>query len=87
MLILTRKVNEEVVIDKDIILRETDVYADEIKLEISRRRNDEIIVDGDIVIKVIDVMGDKAKLGFLAPKEVDINRAEIEYAKRNHPRH
>ena len=86
MLILTRRINEEVVIDKDIILRVTDVARDEVKLEITRRRNDEIVVDGDIMIKIIEVMGDKAKLGFVAPQDVDINRAEIEYAKRNHPR-
>jgi carbon storage regulator len=46
-------------------------------LVITRRIDEEIVIDGRIRIKVLGVDRGKVKLGFLAPKEVSIKRAEL----------
>jgi len=41
------------------------------------RKVDEQIIIGDIKIMVVEIRGDKVRLGFDAPKEIPIHRAEI----------
>lgn len=44
---------------------------------ITRRLDDEIIINDTIRIKVIDITGNRVRLGFTAPDDVSIRRAEV----------
>ena len=46
-------------------------------LVLSRKRNQRIVIGDDIEIVVVAVQGDRVKLGFNAPDDVQIHRAEI----------
>ncbi len=46
-------------------------------LVLSRKTNQRIVISDDIEIVVIAVQGDRVKLGFNAPNDVRIHRAEI----------
>ena len=47
-------------------------------LVLSRRRGQNVVIDGHIVVRVIEIKGDKVRLGFEAPRDVRVNREEIE---------
>jgi carbon storage regulator len=53
-------------------------------LVLSRHPDQSIIIDGNIVVTVIEVRGDKVRLGIDAPRDVSVNRKEIEDAIRRH---
>ena len=46
-------------------------------LILSRKSGQEIVVGGDIRIRVLQVRGNRVRLGFDAPGEVSIQRAEL----------
>ena len=46
-------------------------------LVLSRKINESVVIDDIITIKIISVKGDKVKLGFEAPDDVNIRRAEL----------
>ena len=49
-------------------------------LVLSRKENESIVIRGDIVVTVIDVRGGKVRLGIEAPREIPVNRREIQDA-------
>lgn len=55
-------------------------------LVLSRKIHEKIVIDGDIILTVVDIIGDRVKLGFNAPHDVTIDRAEVDLAKRQPPR-
>jgi carbon storage regulator len=46
-------------------------------LVLSRKRGERIVIGNDIAVVVLEVRGDRVKLGFTAPAEVPIHRAEV----------
>lgn len=46
-------------------------------LVLSRKRGEAILIGNDITVTVLEVRGDRVKLGFSAPGEVAIHRAEV----------
>jgi len=46
-------------------------------LYLVRKEGEEVIIDGDIVIKVLSVGKSRVKLGFQAPREISVFRAEL----------
>ena len=46
-------------------------------LVLSRKRGERIVIGDDITVTVLEVRGDRVKLGFAAPGEVPIHRAEV----------
>lgn len=46
-------------------------------LILTRKLNEEIVIDGDITIKIISISENQVKLGFVAPKNIQINRKEV----------
>ena len=50
-------------------------------LVLSRKVGEEIILNGNITLKVTDIGGGQVRLGFSAPRDVSIDRAEIHAAK------
>jgi carbon storage regulator len=58
-------------------------------LVISRRPNETVVVGGSIRVTVTKIVGNKVWLGFDAPREVVVNREEIQQlvdAKAANPR-
>lgn len=49
-------------------------------LVLSRHKNESIVINNDITIVVVDIRGDKVRLGVKAPKEVPVNRREVQDA-------
>lgn len=45
---------------------------------LSRRRGESIVIDGRIVVTVLEIRGDKIRLGIDAPRDVSVNRREVE---------
>jgi len=56
-------------------------------LVLSRRPLEAIIIDGDIKVTVLSVRGNQVRLGIEAPKDVTINREELEVTKQEEGRH
>lgn len=52
-------------------------------LILSRKKAEKIVINGNIIITVIEVRGDKVRLGFDAPKDVRVDRAEIHERRLN----
>lgn len=52
-------------------------------LILTRRPGEAIVVNGNIKITVVGVKGNQVRIGIDAPKEVTVNREEIEIAKRD----
>jgi carbon storage regulator len=50
-------------------------------LVLSRKVGEEIIINGNVTLKVTDIGGGQVRLGFSAPRDVSIDRAEIHAAK------
>jgi carbon storage regulator len=46
-------------------------------LVLSRKRGESIVIGNQITVTVLEVQGDRIKLGFTAPAELPIHRAEI----------
>jgi len=46
-------------------------------LSLSRKRGERIMIGSNIELTVIAIRGQRVQLGFSAPKEIAINRAEI----------
>lgn len=46
-------------------------------LVLSRKRGEAIVIGNDITVTVLDVQGGRVRLGFTAPGEAPIHRAEI----------
>jgi carbon storage regulator len=49
-------------------------------LVLSRKKNESIIINDDISIVVVEIRGDKVRLGIEAPKEIPVNRGEVQEA-------
>ena len=47
-------------------------------LVLSRRTNESIVIDGNITITVLRTKGNNVRLGIEAPKEVPIQREELQ---------
>ena len=47
---------------------------------LSRKLNESVIIDGHIIVTVVDIRGDKVRLGITAPREISVNRNEVEDA-------
>ncbi len=52
-------------------------------LVLSRKRGERIVIGDDITVTVLEVRGDRVKLGFTAPAEVPIHRAEVQQSIEN----
>jgi len=46
-------------------------------LVLGRKRGESVVIGNDITVTVLEVRGDRVKLGFGAPGEVAIHRAEV----------
>jgi len=49
-------------------------------LVLSRQRNEQVVIgtgDTAVTVTVIEIRGDKVRLGFAAPRETRIDRAEV----------
>lgn len=46
-------------------------------LVLSRKRGESVVIGNDVTVTVLEVRGDRVKLGFSAPGEVPIHRAEV----------
>ncbi len=49
-------------------------------LVLSRKAGESIIIDGKITVMVVEIRGDKVRLGIEAPKDVSVNRKEVQDA-------
>lgn len=47
-------------------------------LVMSRERGEEVVIGGEIVVSVVEIRGEKVRLGFTAPRDVPINRREVQ---------
>ena len=52
-------------------------------LVLSRKCGEAIVIAGDITVTVLGVVGNRVKLGFVAPGDAPIHRAEV-YAQIEH---
>lgn len=46
-------------------------------LVLTRKKNEVVVIDGGILITVVELKGDRVRLGFSAPENVKIHRAEV----------
>jgi len=46
-------------------------------LVLSRQRDQSVMIGRQVEVKVVDIRGDKVRLGFVAPKNVEVDRMEI----------
>jgi carbon storage regulator len=54
-------------------------------LVLSRKVGEEIIIGDDIRVRVLSVQGNQIRLGFVAPRDVEIQRQELLDPGRNKP--
>lgn len=47
-------------------------------LILTRKIGEELMIGDDIRVKVIDIKGGRVRLGFAAPREIIINRSELD---------
>lgn len=52
-------------------------------LVLSRKVEEKIIINSNIVVTVLSVSGDKVKIGIEAPKNVSVNREEVEKREKD----
>lgn len=50
-------------------------------LVLSRKVEEQIVIGGDVTVTVLEIKGDRVRLGVEAPRNVPVNRQEIEVAK------
>ena len=46
-------------------------------LVLTRKSNESVIVGDNVEVKVLGIRGDQVSLGFVAPREMKINRKEV----------
>ena len=46
-------------------------------LVLTRQRDQSVVIGQDMEVKVVDVRGDKVRLGFIAPRQVTVDRKEV----------
>lgn len=46
-------------------------------LVLSRKKDEDVMIGNNIIVSVIEIRGDKVRLGFNAPKEIPVHRAEV----------
>lgn len=49
-------------------------------LVLSRHKNESVFIGDGIEVVVVEIRGDKVRLGFSAPKDVPVHRAEVYHA-------
>jgi carbon storage regulator len=54
-------------------------------LVLSREIGEKIVIGDNITLEVVDIRGDKVRLGFIAPREVSVDREEVRQAKEANP--
>lgn len=47
-------------------------------LVLTRHVGEQVVINGNIIVEVVEIRGDKIRLGFAAPAEIPIHRAEIQ---------
>jgi carbon storage regulator len=47
-------------------------------LVLTRRTGEEVVIGGNIRIKVTEVSGQRVRLGITAPKDIRVDRAEVD---------
>lgn len=47
-------------------------------LVLSRRLNETVVINGNVTVRVVDISRGKVRLGIIAPKDVTINRLEVQ---------
>jgi len=52
-------------------------------LVLTRQVDQSVMIGHEVEMKVVDIRGDKVRLGFLAPKEIEIDRREVFELKRH----
>lgn len=50
-------------------------------LILSRKRDEKVMIGNDVVVTVVSIEDGKVRLGFEAPAEIAVDRAEIRFAK------
>lgn len=48
-----------------------------VMLVLSKRKGEVIVINNEVTVSVVEIRGDQVRLGFIAPKEVQINRREV----------
>lgn len=56
-------------------------------LILARRKGEKIIIAGNIVVEVLEIDGFKVRLGIDAPREISVNREEVEKAIEDEESH
>lgn len=51
-------------------------------LVLSRKEGEKVVIGGNVTLMIVEIRGDKVKLGFEAPVEIPIDRAEVAAAKQ-----
>lgn len=51
-------------------------------LILARKKDQQIVIGGQIVITVVEIRGDKVRLGIEAPKDVRVDRKEVDELRR-----
>ena len=46
-------------------------------LVLSRLRDESVMIGDDVEVKVVDIRGDKVRLGFIAPRQISVDRKEV----------
>jgi carbon storage regulator len=54
---------------------------------LSRRTDESVWIGASIQVKVLDIQGSRVKLGFIAPREMQVQREEIRDACPVRPEH
>ena len=54
-------------------------------LELSRRPEESIAIGSNITVVVLGIKGNQVRLGFRAPRDVVIDRTEVQHRKRVEP--
>jgi len=56
-------------------------------LVLSRRPEESIAIGSNITVVVLGIKGNQVRLGFRAPRDVVIDRTEVQHRKRTEPVH
>ncbi|MFA6076600.1 MAG: carbon storage regulator [Candidatus Paceibacterota bacterium] len=93
MLVLSRKLNQSIVIDGQIFVKILDIDRYVVKLGIHApaqtsapreeflELNESTLIDGQIVVKIVCIDRRTVKLGVQAPAEVPVDREEVHERK------
>ena len=50
-------------------------------LVLTRKKGEAIVIAGEITVTVLEIRGDKIRLGVEAPKDIEVNREEVQERK------